>query len=96
MHTHLSELFEWEARSEHPILPCTPPFAAPTLLTWSQVADLIYIYMYTYNDVPASQFPNIDHHGGISSQITIIPKPELRACWVDFLAKPPFGVTTRP
>ena len=30
----------------------------------------------------------------ISGQITIIPKPELRAFWGEFLTKPPFGVTS--
>ncbi len=30
----------------------------------------------------------------ISGQITIIPKPELRAFWGDSLTKPPFGVTS--
>ena len=29
-----------------------------------------------------------------SGQITIIPKPELRGFWGDFLTKPPFGVTS--
>ncbi len=37
---------------------------------------------------------NRDPYNGLSGQITIIPKPELRRFWWYSLTKPVFGVTS--